>query len=144
MKKFLACLLLVFAGSVIASAQTVTTADKAYKAEVEQILEATHVKTLLQSTLANTWSSMNVPITDINAAATGVVNDIWPDLVNIYTDAYHKYLSIDDLHALNVFYSTPQGKKIASSLQAINDESMKATQTLMPKIMASLSKYMNN
>lgn len=144
MKKFLACLLLVFAGSVIASAQTTTAVDKAYKAEVEQILEATHVKALLQSTIANTWTKMNVPITDVNAAATDVVNDIWPDLVNIYTDAYHKYLTIDDLRALNTFYSTPQGQKIASSLQAINDESMKATQTLMPKIMSTLSKYMNN
>ncbi|MGM9852398.1 MAG: DUF2059 domain-containing protein [Muribaculaceae bacterium] len=143
MKKFLACLLLVFAGSVIASAQTTTTADKTYRAEVEQILEATHVKALLQSTIAKTWATMNIPISDVNAAATGVVDDLWPDLVNIYTDAYYKYLSIEDLRALNAFYSTPRGKRIASSLQSINDESMKATQALLPKIMTSLSKYID-
>lgn len=142
MKKLLACLLFALVGSIAVSAQTAV--DKTYKAEVEKVLQATSTKAILESSIAQMFEHMpQLPVSDKAAAAKGVVNDIWPDLVDIYADAYHKYLSLDDLRALNEFYATPRGKKIATALVPINEECGKAISTLYPQITASLMKYVS-
>lgn len=142
MKKFFAILLLVLVGSVAASAQTAV--DPEYKAEMAKILASTNAKTVLVAQVTQMFVQMpSLPIKDKAAAAEGVVNDIWADVIEIQAGAYIKYLTIDDLRALNEFFATPVGKKYSSSLPLVNDDCLKAMSAITPKITSSLMKYVN-
>lgn len=142
MKKLLACLLFALVGSIAVSAQT--TVSQEYKDEVAKVLYATSTKTILETTIDQMLQNIpQLPITDKAAAAKGVVNDLWPELLNIYTAAYSKYLSLDELRALTAFYATPQGKKIAEALVLIYEECGKAVSALHPQVLNSLMKYVD-
>ncbi len=90
-----------------------TPSSDPYVAEMNKILQATNSRTLMIQTIAIAWENLNLPLTDYETAATAVVDEIWPDLINLYTDEYKTFYSLEDMKAINEFYATPTGKKFA-------------------------------
>lgn len=95
------------------SAFSQSSVSPAYLKEMHKMLDACQIKEVLIQTVADSWKSMNVPMTDYNAAATALYNDLWEDIVKEYAVAYSKYFNIDDLKQINSFYETPTGKKFS-------------------------------
>jgi|GEM_PF-6893613 hypothetical protein len=136
MKKIIAIFIVLAAWLVPAMGQTV---PAEYKAEVEKILEATNTKPTLVQTLRDTWKSLGIPNSD--NLATAVVDDLWPDLVNDYTEEYYRHLDLTDMQNISKFYSTPTGKKLGAALPAINANVMKTVQT---KYMTRIQRLLMN
>ncbi|MDE5685425.1 MAG: DUF2059 domain-containing protein [Paramuribaculum sp.] len=90
-----------------------TPSSDPYVAEMNKMLQATNSKALMIQTIAISWKNLNLPLTDYETAATAVVDDLWPDLIQLYADEYKKFYSLDDMKAINEFYTTPTGKKFA-------------------------------
>lgn len=84
-----------------------------YVAEMKKMLEASDAKEMMIQTIATSWESMHLPVSDCRAAAEAVVDDIWPDLIQDYATEYQKYFSISDMKKINEFYETSTGKKFA-------------------------------
>lgn len=126
MKKLVLIAALLLASIAGAKAQTAQTISAEYKAEVVKLLDATHGKKIFTSTIGQMWTSIGMP----NAAkvATAVADDLWPDLIEVYAEEYHKHLDLSDLQSINAFYKTPTGIKLCDSLGAINSNVMKTVQ----------------
>ena len=56
---------------------------------------------------------------------------------------YDKYYTIDDLRAVNAFYSSPAGRKILSTLPQVMHESISAGQEWGRKIAQSASEELS-
>lgn len=95
------------------SAFSQSSVSPTYLKEIHKMLEASQAKEMMIQSVAESWKSMNVPMTNYNAAATALFNDIWEDLVKDYAIAYSQYFNIDDLKLINSFYDTPTGKKFS-------------------------------
>lgn len=109
MKKTFSMLFMMLAMAVSMSAQAV---DKEYTAEINKMLEATHAKETMVKTVAIAWQQMKLPIANYNEAAQAMYDDLWPDLVQDFVSEYKKHFTIEDMRAINRFYSTPTGKKM--------------------------------
>lgn len=83
----------------------------AYSLEMDKMLKAVNTKEVMIETVASSWKAMQLPLTDYDAAATAVIDAIWPDLVQDYITEYKKYFTLDDMKAINRFYATPTGEK---------------------------------
>lgn len=115
-------------------------AQDAYTAEMNKMLEATQAKKQMMQTMATGWKSMNLPITDYDAAAAAVADAMWADLVNDYVVEYKKFFTLDDMKNINAFYETPTGRKFGTANPVISQAVMeivgsKYTMTIQQALM---------
>ena len=97
------------------------TPQTTYTEEVEKLLEASNSKDMMISLLTNSLKTL-FSESEANQIATEVIDEIWPDYINDCCQVYKKYLSLDDIRAVNEFYSTPSGEKFAKNAQNITNE----------------------
>lgn len=83
----------------------------AYSLEMDKMLKILDTKKTMIQTIAIGWKQMQLPLTDYDAAATAVIDAIWPDLAQDYITEYKKYFTLDDMKEINDFYTTPTGEK---------------------------------
>lgn len=63
-------------------------------------------------------------------------------LVEFYVPIYKKYLSLEDLKKIVVFYDTPAGKRLAAANPSITRDGMQAGQQLGMEIAAQMMREM--
>ncbi|MBP3298618.1 MAG: DUF2059 domain-containing protein [Muribaculaceae bacterium] len=107
---------------------------------MNKMLEATQTKKQMMQTMATGWKSMNLPITDYDAAAAAVVDAMWADLINDYVAEYKKFFTLDDMKNINAFYETPTGRKFGTANPVISQTMMeivgsKYTMTIQQALM---------
>jgi len=98
--------------------------------EIEKMLKLTGVEKL-------TTQMMNQIIDTMKAQSPEVPDEVWNkikakadihDLIERIIPIYDKYYSLDDLKAVNAFYSSPAGQKLLANLPQVTQEAMKAGQ----------------
>lgn len=71
-----------------------------------------------------------------------LLNSSFNDLLEMLTPVYAKYLTLEDIEAINKFYETPVGKKFAEQTPFITQESMQIGQEWGMKIMERIQEKM--
>ncbi len=127
MKKVFVTLSLLIGSFVAVNAQTTVTPE--YQKEVAELVQAAHMKELLVSTIAESWKSLNLPIGDYKKVSQDVVDDIWPGLVQDYTEEYAKFLDLSDIKNLVNFYKSPTGQKFVLNHNTMTANVMQTMQT---------------
>lgn len=145
MKKIILTLALILASITTTFAQTSQTPDydrASYKIELQKLLEATKSRENMVTGMAITWEQMQSPMSNYNAAAEAVVAGIWPDVLDIFTDEYMKYFTIDDICELNAFYNTPVGLKWANASNKLTQAGiLKVNERLGDKIVELITPF---
>lgn len=113
-----------------------------YRIEINRMLESTSARETMIISISNGWRTMNLPLTDYNAAAAAVVDEIWPDLVNIYIAEYKKYFTLSDLEVINYFYETPTGRKFSKYTTTMTNAIQHSIEAqLLPRVAETVRKY---
>lgn len=116
---------------------------EAYTSEINKMLLTTNAKQTMIDGIALTWQQMNIPLTDPQLAAQTLCNELWPEIVDIYVDEYMNFFTIDDIRAINDFYSTPSGQKFATSTGTLTQNAIIAVNSrLGDKMTAIASRFL--
>ena len=108
------------------------------RAEIEKMLKLTGSEKMVDQMMTQMISSMRTGMPQ----APG---DFWDkfcakikprELMDQILPVYDKYYTLDDLKALNAFYSSPVGQKVMATLPQVMQESMQIGQAWGQKIAA--------
>jgi hypothetical protein len=119
----LLALLVTFSGIAVAHAEI----SKEKRQEVEKMLQLTGMQKLVDQLLAQLITTFKTQIPDVPATFWTKFQEKLDtrELIEKIIPLYDKYYSLEDLKAINAFYSSAAGKKILSTLPQIMQESMK-------------------
>ncbi len=145
MKRILS-LALVALITLTAAAQQ-TTADEAYRTEMKRYLELTNSEATFISGMKSTFVQLakagGFPADiDIDLMAKDVAKAVCPLMVDDYATVYKKYLTLEELRAVNDFYTTPAGKKLAASAPQITTESSQFVTKYAPVINEVMKRHL--
>lgn len=134
MKKILVIVILSFISS-----STFAQDNAAYTATLKKMLESTGGQGAFQAAIKQMFSMFrqqktNVPAEIWNSLQTEMEKTSMDDLATLLTPVYQKQLSEADLKKIIEFYETPIGKKYASAVPTIMQESMQVGQEWGMKI----------
>ena len=87
--------------------------DEYYQELRQLLLEATDAKHMAEAGCVLMWKNLNLSIPNPEQLAKKIFDEIWEDYVAECCAVYKDYFTLQDLKALNKFYSTPVGKKFA-------------------------------
>jgi hypothetical protein len=108
----------------------------AKRQEIEKMLKLTGMEKLVDQMMSQMMSGMQ-------AQMTNVPSEFWAsfskkvkaaDLIEKLMPLYDKYYSIEDLRAVNAFYSSPAGQRMLSTMPQLMQESMLVGQEWGAKI----------
>ncbi len=131
---FLALLFLMPAEAQTPAEITPITPEK--RAEIEKMLRLTGMEKLMDQ-------MKNQMLTQLQSGTPSVPADFWKkfsdqmdmsELIEIIIPIYDKYYTLEDLRAVNTFYSSATGQKILTTLPQLMQESMAAGQKWGEKI----------
>lgn len=120
--------------ALVLSARAEIAADK--KAEIEKMLKLTGMERMMEQMKVQMIASMK-------ANAPDVPSEFWTkfsekmnthELIEKLLPVYDKYYSLEDLRAVNAFYSSPSGQKILATLPQVMQEAMRIGQDWGRKI----------
>ncbi|HEY8931788.1 MAG TPA: DUF2059 domain-containing protein [Rariglobus sp.] len=104
--------------------------DKAKRQEIETMLKLTGMERIADQMMAQMIQGMSVNM-------KGMPPEFWQrfsqkirasELIERIIPLYDKYYSLEDLRAVNAFYSSPAGQRVLQTLPQIMQESMKIGQ----------------
>jgi hypothetical protein len=104
--------------------------------EIDRLLKLTGMEKLVDQ-------MMNQMMTSFRSNMKEVPNEFWDqfakkvhasDMIEMIVPLYDKYYSLEDLRAVNAFYSSPAGQRVLSTLPQIMKESMTIGQQWGAKI----------
>jgi len=104
--------------------------DKAKRQEIETMLKLTGMERIADQMMAQMIQGMSVNM-------KGVPPEFWrrfsqkihtSELIEKIIPLYDKYYTLEDLRAVNAFYSSPAGQRVLQTLPQIMQESMKIGQ----------------
>jgi uncharacterized protein len=126
--KFPKILLLLLALCPVVAARADVSPEK--RAEIDTMLRLTGMEKLVSQMMVQMTARMK-------AEAPQISSEFWDKLsarmtgqsfIDKIVPIYDKYYTIEDLHAVNTFYSSPAGQKILSTLPQVMHESMQIGQ----------------
>jgi len=106
------------------------------RAEIDKLLRLTGMEKLMDQMKGQMLGSLK-------SSVAGAPAGFWEkfstkmdtrELIEKIVPIYDKYYTIDDLRAVNAFYSSPSGQKILGTLPQVMQESMKVGQEWGQKI----------
>jgi uncharacterized protein len=122
--KLKTALLVVLMLGISALARAEVSAEK--RTEIDRMLKLTGMEKLLDQMATQM-------ITGLRGSMKDVPPDFWDrfakkvhgsDVLELLVPLYDKYYSLEDLRAVNAFYSSPAGQRMVSTLPQIMNESM--------------------
>lgn len=145
MKKLVLSLAMAIAmlASLTACSDPKAQSNDPYQNEVEKMLELSNSRETMVTTMTATYTNLRLPINDVEGLSKAIVDGIWDEYIVECVPIFKKYYTLDDLKALNEFYSTPTGKKLAENTPKIAAECATMTaEKLTPKIQEIVIDYM--
>lgn len=103
--------------------------DPTYKSKVKLMMQKSGGVDAYDAAIFQMFNMYQAQFPDIpekfwNEFEQEFINTSMDELVNLIAPVYSRHLSAEDLDQIIAFYSTPAGKKLASSQGAITTESM--------------------
>ncbi len=144
-KAFLSlAMLIAMIASLTACSDAKAQSNDPYQNEIEKMLELTNAREVMVTTMVNLYTNMHLPVCDINGLSEAIVDGIWDDYVTeCVVPVYKKYFSFDEVKALNDFYGTPLGEKLAkNNSQIINECSQLTSEKLTGRIQDIVMDYL--
>lgn len=98
------------------------------QAEIEKLLRITGMEQMAQQMVSQTFAQLRQDIKNVPEGYWDRVTKKahGKDIVDMIIPIYDKYYSVDDLKAINAFYSSPAGQRVLSTLPQVMQESMAA------------------
>ena len=115
-------MIFTLSGCLAMSAQEPT---KEYKDAVEEYLHVTNTKETVTYSLIQTYSSMGMPVKNINEMTVDIINAIWPDYIVDMSGVMSQFFSLDDMKEIIRFYKTPVGMKLAKYSPEVAEKTTK-------------------
>lgn len=118
----------VFIGLSFSAIAQTPAVDPAKKAEINKMLELTGMNKLMDQMVDQMIASFQT-----NTATQEIPKEFWDkfrakvkvnDLIEEMIPLYDKHYSLEDLKAVNAFYSTPTGQRLLQSMPVVMQESM--------------------
>lgn len=134
MKKLSAAFLALFLSVSTAMAQADTIQDKSvgeYRTVLEQLLEVSGTKTALGAHFPRIIQTLRDLLPDVpDEVIVRMENKFrdlfFKDIMELYAPVYMRYMTIDEIKELIVFYNTPLGRKVAMTQPSISVDLAKA------------------
>ncbi len=130
MKKFFSLLAVaVVISMTLASCSNGAKAQEydSYTKEVQKLLQVTDAKSLMETGIVTMLQSV-VTSSTAKSIADDVISEIWDDYLLDCSQVYQKYYSLEELKAVNDFYATPAGEKLAKYTNDVTKDLAKIVQ----------------
>lgn len=121
MKKIIIAVCLCFCGFAV-SAQTSADADKQYKAELSRYFKVSGTDASFKVAMDQVLRMMGSSLDE--ARRTQIADQSYTQLIELFTPVYSRHIALEDLRAVNDFYETEPGKRLASAQAGMVSESM--------------------
>lgn len=103
---------MLFMMLAIALSMSAQDVDKECTVEVDKMLRAMNVQEMYAQSVVKIVQQRKDRYTNPDAVAKEIIDSTWPDVVQEYAKAYSKYLTLDDMRAINEFYASPAWQKM--------------------------------
>lgn len=150
------CMATLFAVTPLVSAQTAETVQAAQTEETDEYKETLGKMLKLSGSLTTSENMVPQMISMMKQSMPTVPDSYWDSfaakwklkagdkLIGLFVPVYKKYLTLDDLKEIIVFYESPVGKKLAASTPGMTMEGVKMGQKLGQEIVSEMQKELQS